>query len=374
MTTDPSWETPEALFADDPHRAGGLEAIAAALRGAVERPWPETLDTLAETVREQRAKLAASEPLMPASSLLQALFADIHERYTQRRETGLDAIGHSTGFPRLDRILGGLDRGRMSILLAAPGAGKTTFSNQVAHHIAENGVPVLYVSFENAPDDLVLKQIARIAGKSAQDIRRGRVAPTDLQVAYEAFQRGAGQRLCYMTGTSSTSIETLRTAIGQMHERHPDTHPVVVVDFLQRLAMTSMIVGRGSGLDDMRGRVGLIAQQLRELANDTGSHVWAISSTNRAAYNTDKATPTLASARESGDVEFAADHVITLARGKGDSLSMTTDPYVLGVVKNRHGETGDVSISRERYTLRMLETETKISTFDEQVRSGWKSA
>ncbi len=53
---------------------------------------------------------------------------------------------------------------------------------------------------------------------------------------------------------------------------------------------------------------------------------------------------------------------------------MTTDPYELGVVKNRHGETGDVSISRERHTLRMLETETKIATFDEQVRSGWKSA
>jgi replicative DNA helicase len=118
----------------------------------------------------------------------------------------------------------------------------------------------------------------------------------------------------------------------------------------------------------MRGRVGIIAQQLRELANDTGSHVWAISSTNRAAYNTEKAAPTLASARESGDVEFAADHVITLASGKSDTLSMTTDPYELGVVKNRHGETGTVAIMRERYTLRMVETETRPSSLAAQVR------
>jgi replicative DNA helicase len=118
----------------------------------------------------------------------------------------------------------------------------------------------------------------------------------------------------------------------------------------------------------MRGRVGIVAQQLRELATETGAHIWAISSTNRAAYNTEKATPTLASARESGDIEFAADHVVTLAPGKGDGLSMTTDPYELGVVKNRHGETGTVSITRERHTLRMVETEVRVKTFAEQVR------
>ena len=369
MTTEDPWETPETLFADDPDRAAGLEAIATVMRGADTRPLLATFDGLDDLMREERARRAAVEPLVPASALLRAVFADIHDRYTRRQETGQDAIGHSSGFPRLDRILGGLDRGRMSVMLAAPGAGKTTLSNQVAHTIAASGAPVVYVSFENSADDLVLKQIARIAGKSASDIRRGLVAPADLQVAYETFQRGAGQQLFYVAGTSATSIASLRAAIAQVQRRHPETYPVVVIDFLQRLATTSMVVGRGSGLDDMRGRVGIIAQQLRELANDTGAHVWAISSTNRAAYNTEKATPTLASARESGDVEFAADHVLTLAPGKGDGLSMTTDPFVLGVVKNRHGETGSVSISRERYTLRMVETETKFASFAEQVRA-----
>lgn len=370
MTTEAPWETPDDLFADDLDRAAGLEAVATVMRGAGNRPWPETLDALAETVREERARRVTSEPLSPASSLLREVFADIHERYTRRQETGQDAIGHSSGFPRLDRILGGLDRGRMSVLLAAPGAGKTTLSNQIAYTIAASGAPVVYLTFENAPDDLVLKQIARIAGKNASNIRRGQIPPADLQTAYDSFQRGGGRRLFYVTGTSATSIETVRTTLAQAQKACPDTYPVVVVDFLQRLATTSTVVGRGSGLDDMRGRVGIIAQQLRELATDTGAHIWAISSTNRAAYNTEKATPTLASARESGDVEFAADHVVTLAPGKSDHLSMTTDPFELGVIKNRHGETGAVSISRERNTMRLVETEIKIgpSSFAAQVR------
>jgi|GEM_PF-3510096 len=369
MSAETTWETPEDIFADDLDRAAGLQAVADAMRGADARPWPETLDNLADLVREERARRTAAEPLAPASSLLRAVFADIHDRYTRRQETGQDAIGHSTGFPRLDRILGGLDRGRMSIFLAAPGAGKTTLSNQLAYTVAASGAPVVYVSFENSPEDLVLKQVARIADKSASEIRRGMISPIDLQAAHETFQRGAGQRLFYVTGTSATSIETLRAALNLAQRRHPKLPPVLVVDFLQRLATTSMVVGRGAGLDDMRGRVGIIAQQLRELATETGAHIWAISSTNRAAYNTDKATPTLASARESGDVEFAADHVITLASGNSDGLSMTTDPYMLGVIKNRHGETGNVSISRERHTLRMAETETKSTAFAKPIRA-----
>ena len=369
MTTEAPWETPETLFAAAPDRAAGLHALGDVMHGADTRPWSETLDGLADLVREERARRVAAEPLAPAASRLRAVFADIHERYTRREETGHDAIGHSSGFPRLDRILGGLDRGRMSVLLAAPGAGKTTLSNQLAYTVAASGAPVVYVTFENAPDDLVLKHIARLAGKSASDIRRGLVAPDDLKTAYQTFAAGAGQRLYYVAGTSATTLATLDAAIAQAQRQSPDMYPVVVVDFLQRLAATSTVVGRGSGLDDMRGRVSTIAQGLRDLANNTGSHIWAISSTNRAAYNTATATPTLASARESGDVEFAADHVITLAPGKGDTLSMTTDPYELGVVKNRHGETGSVGISRERYTLRMVETATKTMTFAEQVRT-----
>lgn len=374
MTQEPGWETPEDIFSDDPERAAKLDAFAGVMRGASSRPWPETLDALGAFLRAEREAAAALQPLTPAASLLGAVFDDIAERYERRQRTGTDAIGHSTGFPRLDTILGGLDRGRMSIMLAAPGAGKTTFSNQLAYTIALSGSPVVYVSFENSADDLTLKQIARLAGKSANDIRRGKVPPTSLQEAYTTFHAGAGQRLFYVTGTKSTTVESVEAMLAQLRRLYPDTYPVVVVDFLQRLATSATVNGRGAGLDDMRGRVGLISQQLRTLALDTDAHIWAISSTNRAAYDSDKAKPGLASARESGDVEFAADHVLTLAPGNSDGMSMTTDPLTLSVVKNRHGETGTVTIARDRLTLRMAETNAGPKlTYAESARAGWAS-
>ena len=178
-----------------------------------------------------------------------------------------------------------------------------------------------------------------------------------------------------MTGTKSTTVESVEAMLTQLRRLYPDTYAVVVVDFLQRLATSATVAGRGAGLDDMRGRVGLLSQQLRTLALETGAHIWAISSTNRAAYDTDKAKPGLASGRESGDIEFAADAVMTLAPGNSDGLSQTTDPLMLSVVKNRHGETDSVGITRDRLTLRMAETAATIkATYSAEVRNGWASA
>jgi replicative DNA helicase len=376
MSTESStWDDPESLFTDDPERAAKLAALAGILAGAGGRDWPPTRDALAAFLRAERE--AAGDPLTPATERLDAIAADVVKRHEQRQATGKDVMGHATGLARLDTLLGGLDRGRLSVLLAAPGGGKTTTSNQIAATIAAAGTPALYITFENTADDLILKQIARLAAKSAADIRRGRVAPAELAAAYGTFHDRAGRHLYYLSGGAGTTVETIRGAVEQLQRTYPDTYPLVVVDFLQRLATAADVVGRGAGLDDMRGRVGIIAQQLRGLANDTGCHIWAISSTNRQAYDTAKATPGLASARESGDIEFAADAVLTLAPDtKADAAGFTanTDPFVLTIVKNRHGDTGPIALMRERATLRMVEADPVPISQAGRARAGWSSA
>lgn len=380
---DDPWEHPEELFAtpEDPDRGPGLRALSETLKGANDRKWDITLDLLGDLIRTERAR--EERPLEPSTALLADLFADIQSRYDQRVATGQDVMGHRTGFTRLDDLLGGLDRGRLSVMLAAPGAGKTTFSNQMTYEIARTGAPVIYVSFENSRQDLLIKQIARLAGKSSRDIQRGRVAPSGLREAYETYRNQGGERIFYVEGGAATTVESIRVAVAQAQKQFPGTYPIVILDFLQRLATTSDITSKGGGLDDMRGRVGLISQQLRSLANDEQCHIWAISSTNREAYkNNDKSNLGMASGRESGDIEFAADHVITLAADKEEGLSMTSDPFVLKVVKNRHGEGGTVNLTRDRVTMRIAETEGRLNTFASPItgtivdaaKAGWKSS
>lgn len=372
------WDDPETLF--DTPALTRLTALAHILKGANTRPWGATRDEIADFIRADREAEAATAPLAPATTHLATLTIEVAQWHAERQTTGRDLMGHSTDLARLDALLGGLDRGRLTVLLAAPGAGKTTWSNQLAAAVAKTGAPVLFVSFENTVPDLILKQVARLAGQSASDIRRGRVAPATLAEAYAVFAERAGQHLYYVAGGGGTTVETIRGAVAQLCRAYPGMFPLVVVDFLQRLATTTEVAGRGAGLDDMRGRVGLIAQQLRGLANETGCHIWAISSTNRQAYDGAKATPGLASARESGDIEFAADAVLTLAADTAAGaagFSATTDPFTLGVVKNRHGDTGTIALMRDRTTLRLVEADLTTSAQPGQtarVRAGWSAA
>lgn len=216
----------------------------------------------------------------------------------------------------------------------------------------------LYVSFENSIDDLIRKQLARLAQVSVTKLRDGSIDPDTLRQAWQGFASGAGRHLYYVQGTAATSVETIRSAVVALTDRYPSTYPVVVVDFLQRLALTGPAHGVGSGLDDMRGRVGLMAQRIRDMATALDCHVWVISSTNRQAYDRDKATPGLASGRESGDIEFAADAMISIARDPEAMPDMVrnTEPLQLKVVKNRHGDTGaTITIHRNRTSLHMAE-------------------
>jgi replicative DNA helicase len=353
--SEPIWDTPEDLFTDDLARAAFLAKFADTMRGAAGRPIAQILDALREFERTERARLAQLEPIAPAANFTADVLADIAARFEHRQETGEDAIGHKTGFPRLDRILGGLDKQRMTVLLAAPGAGKTTLSNQLAAHVAAHGAPVLYVTFENSREDLIGKQIARIAGKSAGDVRRGAIDPAALTQAFATFQAGAGQRLYYIAGDANTTIDTIAAALEQLAPNHPGSYPLVIVDYLQRLARASP-----ASRDDMRVRTGATVEALAGLAIANGAHVWAISSVHRGdAKGGDYSKMGMASAKESGDIEFAADAVLTLAPAQGESLSLNTDPFTLAVVKNRHGEGGRVDLAREKHTMRFAESELR---------------
>jgi replicative DNA helicase len=314
-------------------------------------------DQLNAALRDFLAYAAGDDaPLMPAASLTDSILADLDQRRAAH-VAGRVILGHATGFATLDDVLGGLEPQRLTVLMAEPGAGKTTFSNQLAYTVAASGAPVLFVSFENTPAALTLRHLARLAGKKVTDVERGKTDPAALAPARRRFDDAAGT-LYYLAGTKTTTVATIRGHVERLRAWHPDAgHPLVVIDYLQRLARTGSI-GRA---DDARLRVGSISQELTDLARDTGAHVWAISSVNRGAYGKDKAKPTLASAKESGDIEFDADAALTLAKPENGAIlpRVGKDEFALAVVKNRHGKGGALTVLRDWDTLEFSEQPTK---------------
>ena len=71
--------------------------------------------------------------------------------------------GIATGIEELDKTLGGLQTG-LHILAAQPGAGKTALALNIVRHCSRQGYPVVYASFDEVPERLLIKIIAAETG------------------------------------------------------------------------------------------------------------------------------------------------------------------------------------------------------------------
>ena len=125
-----------------------------------------------EALRVQTAmRETASSRLQWASDVVPQVLAAADARRQQREETGRTVLGVPTGLVSLDEALNGLMEG-LYLLGGPPGMGKTTLALQLAAH-ATREVPVVFVTFENAPAVLTLKALCAAGGINPQDVYRG---------------------------------------------------------------------------------------------------------------------------------------------------------------------------------------------------------
>ena len=249
----------------------------------------------------------------------------------EAKEAGRETLGIPTGHRDLDRMLNGLNPG-FYVLGGAPGVGKTSLALQWACRCAEE-LPVLYVTYENSPQSLVLKAIGRMAGISPADVDRGRADLVKLREGAQAFA-AVGGRLAFLEGNRRTTTAYIQGQARQAMARHGASRCLVVVDYLQRMAHAG-----ASNYGSLRENVSALTLELRELATRLDSPVLAISSLSRGVNNYGK--PTLEALKESGDLEFAADVVLLLGANDDDAIGNRLARLVdLQVAKNRYGEAG----------------------------------
>ena len=78
---------------------------------------------------------------------------------------GFSGLKPKTNFEYMDRILGDSLYPGTYTLAATSSLGKTTFAAQLADQVAEQHVPVLYISVEMSALDIMSKSLARIVAK-----------------------------------------------------------------------------------------------------------------------------------------------------------------------------------------------------------------
>lgn len=306
------------------------------------RELQSSQDAIRKLLPPDLARVAPESDLGPLDMASRDLIASYWQQAQARKNTA------ETGFARLNDILsGGLESKRLVTVLGAPNTGKTTFVHQMSEHIASSGRPVLYVTSEDSPSALLAKTLARV----------GQVNYTAVLKGYETEKKRidkalatlldlpSSDRLRYLDATNGVTLDLIREK-AQAHfsaytaEKAKDGGPgVLVVDYLQRIARAVKTL---SGMtQDLREVVTMLTERLRSLAGELDCAVIAIAAQNRANYSRGD-QGALASAKESGDIEYTCDVLMALTEDKDKNrvtpAGMT--PILLNVDKNRQGQRG----------------------------------
>ena len=317
--------------------AGLQERMAQELHSS--RPSLEVLDLFEEELARARTTVGESQgaTLQWGPALAQQYLSMASTRCRWREERGTSIVGVATGLRKLDELLNGLGTG-LYILAGAPGVGKTTLALQMALQAARNRVPVVYVTYENSPSNLVGKALCSTGGVSPSEVERGLGNLAVLRAAeYELSQ--VMPFLAMVEGTCRLRVSEVRAQALHVMNRHGAERCVVIFDYLQRAA-------HGQGFEAIRHNVSALAGELRDLANRLGSPVVALSSQSRSGgnYGNGGGSASLDSLKESGDLEYSADVVMFLKAASERRAVSPARAVDLVLAKNRFGDVGMVPL------------------------------
>lgn len=214
-----------------------------------------------------------------------------------------------SGFKRLDYRTRGFSRGRVTILGARPGVGKTDFALTIAANVVEAGGKVFFACMEMDHYEIV-GRLRRNYG-SLRNINRN-----------------------FML--NSAPSQSVMQIVAQANHEKPD---LVVVDYLQILHLPE------SGRMGMYEKASTLSNQLRvaakgNSANASTAPAWLVLSQLSRNTENENNTPLLSHLRDSGAIEQDADTVMFLHEPNKRTEMDEYRKVQLTISKNRSGACG----------------------------------
>jgi replicative DNA helicase len=267
-------------------------------------------------------------------------FGDILTSVLDIAENGM-AARIPTAWRDVDRLLGGLEPGRLAVVAARPGVGKSLFCLNQARKTASTGKAVLFASLEMEKWELGQRLLADAANINLSNLR----GPTESN-PHATLSEAEWQKIAHVTPAlqalplevdddPNQTVPHIRRAARNLQRAHTNGKGpelgLIVVDYLQLVTP----VRTGKDASNRAAEVGEISRGLKLLARECGVPVLAAAQLNREGHD----APTLRNLRESGSIENDADQVVLLHRPDLDQPDLEAL-----VPKNRGGATGQAHL------------------------------
>ena len=280
---------------------------------------------------------------------IQPLLAQVVERIDElyHREGDNDVTGIPTGFVDLDRMTSGLQAGDLVIVAGRPSMGKTSFSMNIAEHVAINqGLPVAVFSMEMGAVQLAMRMLGSVGMLDQHRMRTGKLQTDDWPRVTHAVQRMQGAQV-YIDETPGLSAVDLRARARRL-ARQCGQLGMIVIDYIQLMS------SNGSG-ENRATEISEISRSLKSLAKELDCPVVTLSQLNRSLEQRPNKRPVMSDLRESGAIEQDADVILFIYRDEvynPDSPDKGTAEIIIG--KQRNGPIGTVRLTFQGESTKFL--------------------
>lgn len=251
----------------------------------------------------------------------------------------------STPWPDLDRHIHGLMPGRLYVIGARPGVGKSIVATQLATHVANrHHLAAHMATLEMSAEEVIQRVLANDADVNLTKLETGQdLTDSDWQRIAESHRRIQDWPL-YIEDAPAQSIATIRAAVRTRSRK--ERIGVVVIDYLGLLAPADRSVPRHE-------QIGAMTASLKIMARELQVPVVLCAQLNRASLSRADSTPTLGDLRESGSIEQDADAVILMHRP-----DMRIPEVEVVVAKVRNGPIGRFQLVIHGHRARMVSAAT----------------
>ena len=221
--------------------------------------------------------------------------------------------GTPTGFPRLNVLTHGFQKGEMIILAARPGVGKTALSLNLAFNAAKLNYPVAYFSLEMPAKTLFKRLVSADANVKFDSLLTGFGVNQHTRLNLQQSCERLSKFNIYIDDTSGIKLPDLVAKCRKLKKEVPDLS-LIVVDYIGLITTNIKSKNESRQLE-----VQMISQTLKKLALELEVPVLGVAQLNRNVESRG-GEPQLSDLRESGSLEQDADIVLMLHESKlGDS-------------------------------------------------------
>ena len=327
-----------------------IESATDIIQDAYEAPAGDVEETLdhAESRIFQIAQASKREGFVPIKSILWPTFERIEEL---QRSPG-SVTGVASGFPDLDNMTAGFQRGDLVVVAGRPSMGKTALALNFAQHAAIDGeVPVAVFSLEMSKEALVQRMLCAEGRVDSGRLRRGRLRDDE----YTRLATAAGHlNTAPIWIDDSPAISPLELRAKARRLAADTDLGLLLVDYMQLMTGPRNVENR-------QQEISAISRALKAIAKELNIPVIALSQLSRGPEQRTDKRPLLSDLRESGAIEQDADLVMFVYREEvyrkesdmydeqGESLEGKAE---LIVGKQRNGPTGTIRLYfHKSYTL-----------------------